>query len=41
MDLLNELEELIEKEYNFEIHNHSLKFYGLCKDCKEEETNGS
>ncbi|PUU95018.1 Fur family transcriptional regulator [Halanaerobium sp.] len=41
MDLLNELEELIEKEYNFEIHNHSLKFYGLCKGCKEEETNGS
>lgn len=41
MDLLNELEELIEKEYDFEIHNHSLKFYGLCKDCKEEEINGS
>jgi len=41
MDLLNELEELIEKEYDFEIHNHSLKFYGLCKDCKKEEINGS
>ena len=41
IDHLNELEELIEKEYDFDIHNHSLKFYGLCKDCKKEEINGS
>ena len=41
IDHLNELEELIEKEYDFEIHNHSLKFYGLCSDCKKEKTNGN
>lgn len=33
-DLLSPLEEMIEKEYDFEIHNHSLKFSGLCSKCK-------
>lgn len=32
-DLLDEIEESIEKKYKFTIENHSLKFYGICKDC--------
>lgn len=34
LDLLQDLESYIEKEYDFDIHNHTLKFYGVCKDCK-------
>ncbi len=33
-DLLDEVEKRIEKEYNFKIQNHKLKFYGLCKECR-------
>jgi len=32
-DLLHEIEDSIEKKYKFTIENHSLKFYGICKDC--------
>lgn len=32
-DYLDELEEMIEKKYNFKITNHKLKFYGVCLDC--------
>lgn len=35
-DLLDEVEKKIEEEYKFRIKDHSLKFYGLCKDCTEE-----
>lgn len=34
-DLLNSLEEVIEKQYDFQIHNHSLKFTGICSECKK------
>ena len=34
-DLLEGLEEDIESKYKFLIKNHSLKFYGICDDCKE------
>ena len=33
-DLLDELETKIEKEYDFKILDHKLKFYGLCHKCK-------
>ncbi|MEG1255287.1 Fur family transcriptional regulator [Clostridium sp.] len=33
VDLLEELEQVIEKKYNFNIKNHSLKFYGICDNC--------
>lgn len=33
-DLLDELEAKIEKEYDFKIIDHKLKFYGLCSKCK-------
>ncbi len=35
-DLLDSVEKKIEKEYQFSIHNHKLKFYGLCKNCQAE-----
>ena len=35
-DLLEELEEEIEKEYGFKIVDHALKFYGICKECQKK-----
>ena len=35
-DLLDELEEEIETKYGFEILDHTVKFFGICKDCKNE-----
>ena len=35
-DLLDELEKNIEKNYSFKILDHSLKFYGICEECKRE-----
>lgn len=32
-DLLEGLEEQLEKELQFHVSNHELKFYGQCKDC--------
>ncbi len=34
VDLLDELEDRIEKTEDFSIVDHNLKFYGYCKDCK-------
>jgi Fur family transcriptional regulator, ferric uptake regulator len=36
IDLLDHLEEEIEKEYDFDIKDHKLKFFGLCSDCKHK-----
>lgn len=33
-DLLDALEEKIEREYEFKITDHKVKFYGLCRQCK-------
>lgn len=35
MDLLEVLEEEIEKSYNFEIKDHKVKFFGYCDACKK------
>lgn len=35
-DLLENLEELILANHGFLIKDHSLKFYGLCSQCREE-----
>ncbi len=35
-DLLDELEKNIENNYSFKILDHSLKFYGICEECKKE-----
>lgn len=36
-DLMNSLEEMIEKQYNFEIINHIVKFTGICSQCRDKE----
>jgi Fur family ferric uptake transcriptional regulator len=33
-DLLDMLEETIEKNYNFKIKDHDLRVFGICKNCK-------
>ena len=33
-DLLDKLETKIEKDYDFKILDHKLKFYGICSKCK-------
>ncbi|MHC1721334.1 MAG: Fur family transcriptional regulator [Clostridiaceae bacterium] len=35
-DLLDTMEQKIEDEYKFKVKNHSLKFYGVCKDCLQK-----
>ncbi|GIM27915.1 transcriptional repressor [Clostridium polyendosporum] len=35
-DLLEELEQEIEGKYRFKILDHSVKFYGLCNECREK-----
>ncbi len=37
-DLLDSVEQVIENEYKFRIKDHSLKFYGLCRDCYKNES---
>jgi Fur family ferric uptake transcriptional regulator len=34
-DLLEDLENKIENKYRFKITNHSVKFFGYCKNCKD------
>lgn len=36
-DLLEDLEAYIEKETGFQVTDHELKFYGVCKKCCEEK----
>lgn len=36
-DLMNSLEEIIEKQYNFEIKDHVVKFTGICGQCRDKE----
>lgn len=33
VDLLDSLEEEVEKEFHFHVVDHNLKFYGYCEDC--------
>ncbi|TAH63673.1 MAG: transcriptional repressor [Gottschalkiaceae bacterium] len=34
LDLLDNLESEIEKQKNFKIMDHNVKFFGYCKDCR-------
>ncbi|MDQ0148105.1 Fur family transcriptional regulator [Eubacterium multiforme] len=36
-DLLEELEKRIETKYGFEIQDHSVKFFGICNECRKKE----
>lgn len=38
-DLLEPLEEAVEKEFGFKITNHQVKFFGKCKECHESGKN--
>lgn len=40
IDLLENLEQKIEQEYNFTILGHHLKFFGLCARCREKLREG-
>lgn len=37
LDLLESLESTIEKQEDFSITDHNVKFYGYCKNCKDQE----
>lgn len=39
-DLLDELEDHIEKAAGFHVQDHEVKFYGLCRDCMKSEKSG-
>ncbi|PPK49614.1 Fur family ferric uptake transcriptional regulator [Clostridium algidicarnis DSM 15099] len=36
-DLLESLEEKIEKGYKFKIKDHSVKFFGICEECYKKD----
>ena len=38
-DLLEELEVYIERGTGFQVTDHELKFYGMCRKCREEKEN--
>lgn len=40
-DLLEEIEVKIEKEYEFKIVDHVLKFYGICHECQKKSEEGN
>ena len=35
-DLLDELEEEVERSYGFKIIDHSVKFFGVCRKCQSK-----
>lgn len=35
-DLLDDLEADIQNDYKFKILDHSVKFYGICRECQEK-----
>lgn len=39
-DLLDDLEKDIAKKSGFQILDHQVKFFGICKDCQEKEKAG-
>lgn len=36
-DLMEAIEDLIEKQYKFRVTDHNIKFYGFCLNCSEKE----
>ncbi len=38
-DLLDDLEAYIEKKTGFQVTDHELKFYGVCRKCRKEKNN--
>ncbi|WP_182199463.1 Fur family transcriptional regulator [Paraliobacillus salinarum] len=40
-DLLEEVEEIVEKDWGFKVKDHRLTFHGICKKCQEQELQAS
>lgn len=38
-NIFKRTKEMIQKKYGFKIEKSDLSFYGICKDCSEEENN--
>jgi Fur family transcriptional regulator, ferric uptake regulator len=36
-DLLEDVEEIVEKQWNFKIKDHRLTFHGICHRCHDKE----
>lgn len=36
-DLLEEVEEIIERDWQFKVKDHRLTFHGICKECQEKQ----
>jgi len=36
-EVLEKFEKKVEEKYDFEIVNHQIKFYGICKNCSKKE----
>ena len=36
-EVLEKFEKKVEEKYDFEIVNHQIKFYGICKDCSKKD----
>jgi Fur family transcriptional regulator, ferric uptake regulator len=36
-DLLEDVEEIVEKQWNFKIKDHRLTFHGICHRCQDKE----
>lgn len=37
-DLLEDVEEIVERDWNFKIKDHRLTFHGICHRCQEKNT---
>lgn len=37
-DLMNTIEELLQKQYGFEIVDHRIQFLGYCAECRQKNT---
>ena len=35
-EILEEFEQDLQQEYNFEVTEHKMKFYGYCEECREQ-----
>ena len=36
-DLLEDVEKIVEKDYNFKVTDHPLTFHGICGDCQSKK----
>jgi Fur family ferric uptake transcriptional regulator len=36
-DLLEDVEQIVERDFNFKIKDHRLTFHGICYRCQEKE----